>query len=141
MVFGRIAGKSAIVNTDREISLPAGSEPTPNQAPDVDIDGLRTEFQQIMRRSLNVIRCEGDLQQGLEAISRMIHNLGDHQNCYEKHRLYNDLLTAYLAMLSALERKGSIGCHCRQDAVEEETVYRVVIQKDGEEMNLCRIHI
>jgi aspartate oxidase len=44
-------------------------------------------------------------------------------------------------MLSALERKGSIGCHCRQDAVEEETVYRVVIQKDGEEMNLCRTHI
>lgn len=141
MVFGRIAGKSAIVNTDLDIALPAGSEPIPNQTPDVEIEALRTEFQQILRRSLNVIRCEEDLQQGLEAISRMFHSLGDHQNCYEKHRLYNDLLTAYLAMLSALERKGSIGCHCRQDAVKEETVYRVVIQKDGEEMNLCRIHI
>ena len=141
MVFGRIAGKSAIVNTDREIALPADSEPTPNQAPDVDIDGLRAQFQAILRGSLNVIRCEEDLQQGLEAISRMFHSLRDHQNCYEKHRLYNDLLTAYLAMLSALERKGSIGCHYRQDAVKEETVYRVVIQKDGEEMNLCRIHI
>jgi aspartate oxidase len=113
----------------------------PNQAPDVDIEVLRTEFQQILRRSLNVIRCKEDLQQGLDAISRMIHSLGDHRNCYEKHRLYNDLLTAYLAMLSALERKGSIGCHCRQDAVAEESVYRVVIQKDGEEMNLCRTHI
>ena len=141
MVFGRIAGKSAIVNTDREIALPAGSEPIPNQTPDVAIEALRTEFQQILRRCLNVIRCEEDLQQGLEAISRMFHSLGDHQNCYEKHRLYNDLLTAYLAMLSALERKGSIGCHCRQDAVEEETVYRVVIQKDGEEMNLCRTQV
>ena len=141
MVFGRIAGKSAIVNTEHDIALPAGSEPMPNQVPDVDIEALRAEFRQILRRSLNVIRCEEDLQQGLEAISRMIHSLGDHQNCYEKHRLYNDLLTAYLAMLSAQARKGSIGCHCRQDAVEEETVYRVVIQKDGEEMHICRTHV
>jgi succinate dehydrogenase/fumarate reductase flavoprotein subunit len=141
MVFGRIAGKSAIVNTEHDIGLPAGSEPIPNQTPDVAIEALRTEFQQILRRSLNVIRCEEDLQQGLEAISRMFHSLGDHQTCYEKHRLYNDLLTAYLAMLSALERKGSIGCHYRQDAVTEESVYRVVIQKDGEEMNLCRTQV
>lgn len=141
MVFGRIAGKSAISNTDREIALPAGSEPVPNQAPDVDIEALRAEFQQILRRSLNVIRCEEDLQQGVEAISGMIHRLGDHQGCYQKHRLYNDLLTAYLAMLSALTRKGSVGCHYRQDAVAEASVYRVVIQKDGEEMHICRTHV
>ncbi len=141
MVYGRIAGKSAISNTDREISLPAGSEPIPNQAVDVDIKTLRAKFQQILRRSLNVIRCEEDLQQGVEAISGMIHRLGDHQGCYQKHRLYNDLLTAYLAMLSALTRKGSVGCHYRQDAVAEASVYRVVIQKDGEEMHICRTHV
>ena len=140
MVFGRIAGKSAIINTDREISLPAGSEPTPNQAPDVDIKSLRTQFQQILRRSLNVIRCEKDLQQGMEEIHNMICRLGEYRSCYQKHRLHNDLLTAYLTMGSALTRKGSVGCHCRQDAVAEESVYRVVIQKDGEDMHVRRTH-
>ena len=48
------------------------------------------------------------------------------------HRLYNDLITARLALLSALERKESIGCHYREDSVKESEQYRVIIEnKDG----------
>ena len=91
-----------------------------------------------MRRSLNVIRCDGDLKLGIEEITQLLENLGEYENCYEKHRLYNDLLTAKIAMVSALERRSSVGCHCRADGVEENTIYRVVIKKDGKTMHVCR---
>jgi aspartate oxidase len=94
-----------------------------------------------MRQSLNVIRCEADLKQGIAAIMELLKQLGTHQNCYQKHRLYNDLLTAYITMVSALERKASVGCHCRSDAVEESTPYRIFIQKDGETTRVCRVSI
>ena len=69
------------------------------------------------------------------------HRLGDFENCYEKHRLFNDLLTAQIAMASALERTSSVGCHCRADAVEETETYRVVIKKDGETMVVSRLSL
>ena len=107
----------------------------------MDVESIRTQFRQIMRRSLNVIRCEEDLKQGISEITGLLEDLGEHQGCYEKHRLYNDLLTARIAMVSALERKGSVGCHCRADAVEEKATYRVLIKKDGETMRVSRVSI
>ena len=138
MVFGRIAGKTAIAHTEQEISLPAELEIVPNQASDVDVNELRSLLQQTMRRSLNVIRCAEDLQRGMAEIEALFLRLGTYANCYEKHRMYNDLLTAKIAMAGALERTGSVGCHCRADAVEETETYRVIIQKDGEIMKICR---
>ena len=138
MVFGRIAGKTAIAHTDREISLSTESENVPNREPDVDVNELRSQLQQTMRRSLNVIRCAEDLQRGADEIDILLGQLGVHENCYEKHRLYNDLLTAKIATVSALERTGSVGCHCRADAVEETETYRVIIRKDGQTMKICR---
>ncbi len=141
MVFGRIAGRTAIGCTDRSRCIPAESETVPNRISDVDVADIRTKLQQIMRRSLNVIRCEAQLQQGITEIMELIKRLGEYKNCYEKHRLYNDLLTARITMSAALERKGSIGCHCRSDAVEEAENYRVIIKKDGETMRVCRAGI
>ena len=141
MVFGRIAGKTAVTHTDASLSLPDSQEPHPDREPDVDVNALREEFRQIMRRSLNVIRCEEDLQKGMEAINDLLGRLGEYQGCYLKHRLYNDLLTALITMKSALERKGSKGCHCRMDAAEEDTAYRVIIKKDGGKMNVRRVPV
>ena len=141
MVFGRIAGKTAIASTDRELFALSESETVGNKMPDVDVEAIRARFRQIMRRSLNVIRCEEDLKQGIAEVTGLLAHLGDHQGCYEKHRLYNDLLTAQITMVSALERKGSTGCHCRADAVEEKTAYRVLIKKDGETMRVSRVSI
>lgn len=141
MVFGRIAGKTAVACTDSAIALPAATETVPDRAADVDVEAIRAEFRQIMRRSLNVIRCERDLKQGIAEIAGLLEGLGEYQGCYRKHRLYNDLLTASITMSGALERKGSVGCHCRLDAAEENARYRVVIQKDGERMHVRRMSI
>ena len=141
MVFGRIAGKTAIACTDRELFALSESETVGNKMPDVDVEAIRARFRQIMRSSLNVIRCEEDLKQGIAEVTGLLAHLGDHQGCYEKHRLYNDLLTAQITMVSALERKGSTGCHCRADAVEENAAYRVLIKKDGETMCVSRSSI
>ena len=141
MVFGRIAGKTAIDHADRELSLSVESEIATNVAADLDVEAIRIRLQQILRRSFNVIRCEADLKQGIAEIGALLEQLGTYHNCYEKHRLYNDLLTASIAMTGALERRGSVGCHCRADAVEEEIRYRVVIKKDGETMKVCRVSI
>ena len=141
MVFGRIAGFSAIAHTGNTSLLPKQSAPVPNEEADVDIATLRSQLQQIMRKSLNVIRCEEDLQEGLALVQDMLCQLGAHRKCYQKYRLYNDLLTAQITLLSALTRTGSIGCHCRADAVAEESAYRVVITKDGENMNARRLSL
>ena len=138
MVFGRIAGKTAVAHTDKDIPVSSESEIMPNRTPDVDVEAIRARFREIMRRSLNVIRCEADLQRGIDEITELRGRLGEHHGCYQKHRLYNDLLTAHIAMASALERSGNAGCHYRTDAVEEGTLYRVIIKKDGETMNVCR---
>ena len=141
MVFGRIAGKTAVAHADCADEFLPESEPVPNKAPDMDVEDIRLQFRQVMRRSLNVIRCEADLKQGIAEIAGLLDRLGEYRGCYEKHRLYNDLLTAYITMASALERRGSIGCHCRSDAVEETGTYRVIIKKDGETMQVCRVSI
>ena len=138
MVFGRIAGYAAIASADASLSLPEAPEAVPNRAPDVDVEALREQFRQIMRRSLNVIRCEEDLRQGLAAVAGLLRDLGEYRGCCQKHRLYNDLLTARITMVSALERKGSVGCHCRMDAVDESEIYRVTVQKNGETMEVRR---
>lgn len=141
MVFGRISGQTAITQTNAEMQFPLELEIAPNQEPDVDVDALRAQFQQIMRRSLNVIRSEAELQQGIAAITGLLTQVGEYRNCYQKHRLYNDLLTAQITMVSALERAGSVGCHCRADALDESETYRVVIKKDGNSMQVCRVNI
>ena len=141
MVFGRIAGCAAIAHTDIGLELPPESLPVANAESDVDIAALRSQLQQIMRKSLNVIRCEEDLQEGFALVQNMLSQLGEHRKCYQKFRLYNDLLTAQITLLSALTRKGSIGCHCRADATAEESAYRVVINKDGENMNARRLSL
>ena len=138
MVFGRIAGKTAISHTDRALFLPDASETVPGRLPDVDVETLRDRFRQTMRRSLNVIRCEKDLKQGIEEVAELRDLLGEYTLCYEKHRMYNDLLTAEITLRSALERAGSVGCHERADAIEETEIYRVIIQKDGRTMKVCR---
>ena len=141
MVFGRIAAKTALAQAAEEYSLPVAEDPVPNLEADIDVDAFRSRLRDVMRTSLNVIRCEEDLKQGIAAVQEMLGCMGEYRNCYRKHRLYNDLLTAHITLVSALTRTGSIGCHCREDAVPEESAYRVVINKDGESMQVRRLKL
>ena len=132
MVFGRIAGQTALA--DFEMSAqPAKTMEAPNYTPDVDIPSLRTELQNLLRSHLGVIRNETELLAGIAKADSLLAQLGQHQGCYEKHRLYNDLITARIALTSALERKESVGCHYREDSKPEALPYRIIIKhKDGQ---------
>ena len=138
MVFGKIAGKAAIMEMDDTLILPQKTEYISNTLPDIDIPAFRRKLQKTMRSSLNVIRNKDNLEQGIHMITDMQKELGKYQNCYEKHRMYNDLLTAKITMVSALERSSSVGCHCREDAIEETGTYRVEIKKNGGCMDVHR---
>ena len=131
MVFGRIAGQTALKDFDPTVQPAIGSE-MPNQAAGDDIADFRLALQALLRRNLGVIRNEKLLKGGVEQIDTLLMLLGDHTGCFEKHRLYNDLITARIAMLSALERKQSVGCHYREDSEAEALPYRIIIEhKDG----------
>ena len=132
MVFGRVAGQTALKDFDPS-ARPATATDEPNRAAEEDIADLRMALQFLLRRNLGVIRDEKLLKGGIEKIDTLLLFLGDHVGCFEKHRLYNDLLTARIALLSALERKESVGCHYREDSQKEELPYRIIIQnKDGQ---------
>ena len=132
MVFGRVAGQTALKDFDPS-ARPATATDEPNRAAEEDIADLRMALQFLLRRNLGVIRNEKLLKGGIEQTDVLLSFLGDHKGCFEKHRLYNDLLTAKIALLSALERKESVGCHYREDSQKEELPYRIIIQnKDGQ---------
>lgn len=127
MVYGRIAGQQALKEKLADTQLDENIRPNRS----ADVAAMRQEMQQILRKDLGVIRTEADLQAGICQVDTLLAELGEHENCYEKHRLYNDLLTARIALMAALFRKGSVGCHVREDAVEEEKTYRTVIENKG----------
>ena len=131
MVFGRIAGRTAL-HSYRPCTK-AGEDPAQNRKPSVDLAPIRNKLARILRTKLGVIRTEGELEEGVGEIDALRLQLPDHENCYELQRLYNDLLTAKIAMASALYRKGSVGCHYRADQEQEDRSYRILIKntQDG----------
>lgn len=141
MVFGIIAGKTAIAQKGAKRIPAVKAKSVANRKPDVDVEAIRESLERTVRQSLNVIRCEAEMKQGLDVITGLLASLKDYRYCYEKHRVYNDLLTAQIALRSALERKQSVGCHCRSDETAEDGHYRVVIQKQGDTMGVYRLRV
>ena len=135
MVFGRIAGRSALEEQPSRMEL--SENICPNRPADPAVAALRQELQRLLRQVLGVIRCGEQMQAGLERIDGMLRQLGAYEGCYEKHRLFNDLLTARMALLAALHRKGSIGCHFREDS-DAEAPCRLTVVKAAEGMKLLR---
>ena len=138
MVFGRIAGKTAVSITDKSYSLPENISRISDIAPDVDTSAMRTRLSSVMRDSLNVVRNKEGLERGITSVREMLSALGNFEGCFAKHRLYNDLLTAHATLVSALERTCSVGCHCRADSLEETDKYRIEIKMNGEGMDVHR---
>lgn len=131
IVFGRIAGQTAVADIPNT-PLPIDNNCVPNRGSDVDVNEIHRAMQQLLRKCLGVIRTEAEMLEGMQGIDALLEALGDHIGCYEKHRLYNDLITAKIALISALHRKESVGCHYREDSIKENTKYRVIIQNsDG----------
>lgn len=138
MVFGRTAGQTAL--RDWKAIEQSDEHACGNTPSDVELSPLRQELQTLLRENMGVVRCEAGMQSGLSGVSTLLERLGEHDGCYEKNRLYNDLLTAQIALRSALCRKGSVGCHTREDSTEE-APSRVVIENKAGQMTALRERI
>ena len=137
MVFGRIAGQTACAEwgeAETEAHI------CPNRPADVDVMAMRGALAAVLRRSLGVIRTEEGLRWGIAQTDALLSGLGEHENCFEKHRLYNDLITARMALLSALARRGSVGCHFREDSADE-AANRVILENRAGQMTVLREEI
>jgi aspartate oxidase len=126
MVFGRIAGQTALCEVRGAAPVSVEENPTHNKS--ADVSALRTQLAELLRADLGVIRTEAELKDGIAKVTAMLQQVEDYTNCFEKHRLYNDLLTARLALTGALYRTGSIGCHIRADDLPEEP-YRSILRQ------------
>lgn len=116
MVFGTAAGISAIA--DWRAPQPLPEDPQSTGAPEDFLPALRQRLGQLLRESCGVVRRGDTLREGIREADRMLARLGAYQGCFEAHRLYNDLLTARITMVSAERRRESLGCHCREDAAD-----------------------
>lgn len=135
MVFGRIAGQTAI--TEWSAAAEVEESICPNRPADVDIAAMRRTLQDILRRALGVIRTEAELREGIAQTDLLLSQLGVYEYCYEKFRLYNDLLTARMALCAAYQRKGSVGCHFREDAAQE-VPYRLIVENKAGQMHVLQ---
>ena len=125
MVFGRIAGQTAVRQWKKQDPVPENETPNRRQ----DTAHRRKQLESILRTCLGVIRTGPELAAGIAQIDALLLKTQNYENCYELFRLYNDLVTARIALMSALERKGSCGCHCRADD-EKEDAYRIIVQNN-----------
>lgn len=123
MVFGRIAGLTAVA--DHKEAAPMEEDIIPNSHRDVSV--LKEALSALLRRYLGVLRTGTELEAGVLELDKLLKQVENHENCFETHRLCNDLITAKMAFMSALHRKCSIGCHCREDSTPEEQ-YRILIK-------------
>ena len=137
MVFGRIAGKTAILDSRKVPELPEKRVPNRGGSPKTQ----RRRLEALLRRGLNVVRTGTEMTEALEQLDAIASDLDNWENSFEGYRLHNDLTTARMALVSALERRNSVGCHIRDDAVEEAGPYRVIIQNAGGRMAVLRERI
>lgn len=99
--------------------------------------GCRERLERLLEDSLGVIRSGSDMEEASKELAvmqmhakKMLSFTGQSQDTYFRtFRLYNDILTARLALQSALERKGSIGVHNRADSIREEGTYHIILEK------------
>ncbi len=128
LVFGKIAGESCLQyalahDFASDIEFEANDE-------ERSYTDKRMELENILSRCLNVIRNGDDLNAGSQRLKEL---LGEtpFDYSFEQARLHNDLLCAYAAIMSAYNRKGSVGAHERSDSVEENEKYTLDVLSEG----------
>jgi fumarate reductase (CoM/CoB) subunit A len=115
------------------------------------LDGIRTRMQDILEEHVNVIRNGDGLKKAKKELSGLLSELSEEIagndiqsihafGIYNKMRLKNDVLTAYLVTAAALERKESVGCHVRSDSQAANNCerYRLLMEKDGEDVKISK---
>ena len=156
MVFGRKAGITALrlLNLAPQATDGAWTElldemtGSKNHADALSterMEAMRLKMQQLLEKNLNLLRDGKDLAETAEQLGEMwdaIRKAGANETAEEQYsriRLENDMLTAYLLALSALERADSVGCHQRKDAeTAPGSRYRTEVTKANGKPVVCR---
>ena len=136
LVFGRRAGKSAA----EYVRTASADEPEEEPITHGDVSAaatltaLRQRVQQSLWSALNATRNGASLRRAIGDTLDCLRHIdalacGSDAELFDKERLFNDTLTALLAMRSALARDGSLGCHVRSDAPNPQPLYRVVLRR------------
>lgn len=115
----------------------AGSGGRAQAALEAETADCRKRLEVLLEKSLGVMRNGPDMAEASEELAGMqlrikelLMEAGQCRDAYfHGFRLYNDILTARLALRSALERKGSIGVHARTDSIPEEEGYHILLEK------------
>ena len=140
-VFGRTAGKSAVKYTLEYDDMPPEVQPFTNGNLLMDVKTIRSQFQDTLDSSLNVIRNGKELEKAALELRQLLSTFNPENHCYEEYRLRNDILTGYLAITAALNRTESVGCHVRSDSGCYNEKYNLVLNKGTDDAAVRRVPV
>lgn len=149
-VFGKIAGLTVkayletldgvAYATDEEWAALIKETAGQGQGPalmEEEINAMRDDMKKTLSDALNVIRNGADMKRATIRLKELLDRVlsaapqTTEVGMLQKVRLQNDLQTAYLLSLAALERTESCGCYWRTDSAEASGApYRIQVQKD-----------
>ena len=113
---------------DREQENPHGEKQGPASVPEISIDRAAGEFDeevsQILIRSLPVLRCEAQLEEGLAGIRNLKKRMKERNRDCGNTLPYCRVLLAEAVMLSAVKRKESRGAHFVREYPERSEAFR-----------------
>lgn len=150
LVFGLRAGKtlagSAPAPGAEESALRAWAEEICRGGEEAipDLRALREQMEAALQAGASVLRSQAGLESALQQLIELQHALrpaggGTPEAAYGRLRLENDLTCARLLLLSALERRESVGCQVRLDAPErEKSRYRVHVKNENSILRIFR---
>ena len=136
VVFGKIAGRSAAAYAKRHGFSEEIAFARAERKEDAPTD-RRAKMEDVLEKSLNVIRNARDLSDGAAVVSDLLQKT-PFSFCYESARLHNDLLCALAAISAAAERKGSVGAHFRSDGIEETEKYALDVTSRNDRLTVKR---
>lgn len=108
------------------------------------VQEMRAAMENALQKGAYVLRSGASMEEALQQTSQLQHTLTALPPCrreqaFSRLRLENDLTAARLTLLSALERRESVGCQVRTDCPNrEQTRYRVRIRLKDNLLQLQR---
>ena len=141
LVFGDIAGRSVVefLDSEGERTLPDTAE---ERFSDVafDCDELCEELHEVTDNALGVIKNGEKMSEALSLTQRILTKVKALPCSYSAIRLYNDTLTVYLVLTSALMREESVGGHIREDFPQgpSNERYSIILKKVKDELTTKR---
>ena len=137
LVFGKTAGKSAAEFVKKVPEPQEYSEEEFVCESNTD-EEYGSELKEILSESMNVVRNGEKLLNAKKNLKNMLNQLKSDKICFKRTRIYNDALCAYAAVLSALAREESVGCHTRSDSRPTGKKYCIRVKNDGGEISVQR---